>query len=176
MPDRDRHQLPASLTLKQVRYSPKIDTDMPIALQQQARLHLHFGWAFYWGAEALIGSSGTDVFSPMEPANAGGEPFDPHLRTTRVVAGHRVLAKDGDAGVVEDFLLDETSWVLRYLVVRLDDDRRVAVPTRWVRRIVFETSRVFVEMPLEAVRGCIPADPPPTAVEPVVAVASTYGG
>jgi hypothetical protein len=175
-PDVGRHLLPASVTTSQIRNSPKIDTDLPIALQVQARLHRHYGWAFYWGAEALIGSTDTDVFSPLEPANAGGAPFDPHLRTTRVVAGHRVQAKDGVAGVVEDFLLDGASWTLRSLVVRLDDGRRVALPTPWVRQIRLETTQVFVDMPLETIRSCTSADSLQEEQEPAYAVAAHHHG
>lgn len=171
-PDSERHLVPTSVTMNQVSHSPKINTDMPIALQVQEQLHKHYGWELYWGAEALIGSSDTEVFSPMEPANANGAPFDPHLRTTRVVLGHLVQAKDGLAGSVDDFLIDEATWSIRYLVVRLDDGRRVAMPTLWVRQIRLETTQVHVDVEIETIRGCIPVAPWAEEREPVTSGAA----
>jgi len=157
--DAAAHVIPAAVTRDQVRHSPKTDTDMPIALQLQAQLHQHYGWEFYWGAEALIGSSDPNLISPKAPLNADGKPFDPRLRTTRVVEGHQAQALDGHAGHIEDFLLDEGSWTLRNAIVRLDDGRCVAVPTSWVRRIRFEESTVYLDAPLEKIRACPPVAP-----------------
>jgi hypothetical protein len=171
-PDDGRRIVPASVTMGQVRRSPRIDTDKPIALQLQAQLHKHYGWEFYWGAEAVIGDAAPQVFSPMEPANANGAPFDPHLRTTRVVTGHDVLATDGIAGKVDDFLLDEASWSIGYLVVLLEEGRRVALPTLWIRQIRLETSRVYVDVPVETIRGCLPAALPAEDQGPAFATAS----
>jgi hypothetical protein len=91
-----------------------------------------------------------------------------------VVQGHQVLALDGLAGTVEDFLVDEASWSIRYLVVRLDDGHRVAMPTRWIRQIRFETARVYVDMTVETVRGCVPAEVPGEEA-PAAVAASRHG-
>ena len=58
-------------------------------------LNLHYGWEVYWGAEALMGDPGIPVTIRGETvdANKDGKPFDPHLRTTRIVAGLRVQAE-----------------------------------------------------------------------------------
>jgi hypothetical protein len=160
-PDEERRLLPASVTMDQIRHSPQIDTDKPIALQAQERLHMHFGWAFYWAAEALMGTSNTDVFSTMEPVNAGGAPFDPRLRTTRVVTGYEVVARDGIAGKVEDFLLDASTWSIRHLVVHLNGNGlRVALPTLWVRQIRLETARIYVDLSVRTIQSCFPVEGP----------------
>ncbi len=153
-PDATHRVLPVAVTKEQVRRSPRTVTDKPIALQYQALLHRHYGWDFYLGGEALIGSDDSRAFSSREPVNAGGKPFDPHLRTTRVVAGHSAHATDGHAGRVRDFLLDDESWFIRFLVVRLSDGKEVAVPVPWVSSIDLERSTVYLDTSLERISAC----------------------
>jgi len=151
--------LPVTVTREQVRRSPRTGTDKPIALQYQSRLHQHYGWEFYWGAEALIGSSEENLFTAKEAGNAGGKTFDPHLRTTKVVTGHVIRALDGPAGHVEDFLIEDKSWTIPSLVVRMRNGKKVALPTSWVDRISFEESGIYVNKTLEDLRECPPANP-----------------
>jgi hypothetical protein len=42
---------------------------------------------------------------------------DPHLRSTSDVIGHSIQALDGEIGHIEDFVVDDETWVIRYLVV-----------------------------------------------------------
>ena len=42
---------------------------------------------------------------------------DPTLRSVREVAGYHIHASDGEIGHVEDFLMEDDSWSVRYLVV-----------------------------------------------------------
>jgi hypothetical protein len=44
------------------------------------------------------------------------ESRDPNLRSARAVTGYGLRATDGDLGHVEDFLVDEQDWAIRYLV------------------------------------------------------------
>ena len=48
---------------------------------------------------------------------------DPDLRSTNDVSGHHVEALDGEIGHVEDFLIDDQTWAIRYLIV---DTQRLA--------------------------------------------------
>jgi hypothetical protein len=42
---------------------------------------------------------------------------DPHLRSTHEIGGYLIQARDGDLGHVTDFIVDDTSWTIRHLVV-----------------------------------------------------------
>jgi len=43
--------------------------------------------------------------------------WDPHLRSTHDVTNHRIQATDGEIGHVEDFLIDDKTWAIRYLII-----------------------------------------------------------
>lgn len=52
------------------------------------------------------------------------------LRSTRQLLGYSVQAKDGEVGEIDDFLFDDQSWAIRYLVVDTGNwlvDRKVLV-------------------------------------------------
>jgi hypothetical protein len=40
-----------------------------------------------------------------------------HLRSAREVMGYYIEATDGDIGHVEDFILDDETWEIRYMVI-----------------------------------------------------------
>jgi hypothetical protein len=42
---------------------------------------------------------------------------DPSLRSGRDVTGYYIAARDGDIGHVDDFLVDDRAWAIRYLIV-----------------------------------------------------------
>jgi hypothetical protein len=41
----------------------------------------------------------------------------PHLRSTQEVTGYDIHATDGDIGEVEDFIIDDVSWKIHFLIV-----------------------------------------------------------
>jgi sporulation protein YlmC with PRC-barrel domain len=134
--------IPASITRDQVRRSPRVQTDMPVALQDQALLHAHYGWEYYWAAEALMANP--DLFIPP-PKNEEGKPFDPHLRATRVVVGHRVWTENGPVGRVEDFSIEFEKWTVRHLVMRSDEGNLICLLPSEVTHISVEDTLVFVK-------------------------------
>ena len=43
--------------------------------------------------------------------------WDPHMRSTHDVSGHHIQAEDGEIGHVEDFIIDDETWAIRYLII-----------------------------------------------------------
>lgn len=143
---RQERVLPVSLTLEQVRTSPAIATDMPIALQRRLEERRHYGWELYWAGEAMLGLEEAAACAGAEPRNENGKRFDPHLRTTRIVTGFRLEAADGSVGRVVDFIVDEVDWSLPYLVIGAGARSQVFFPTHFVDRISFGESRVYTRL------------------------------
>jgi hypothetical protein len=72
----------------------------------------------------------------QRPASPGRD--DPHLRSVEAVVGHRVHLLDGVVGHIEELLVDDADWIIRY--VRVDTCKwrpgdRVLLPPRSVREI-----------------------------------------
>jgi hypothetical protein len=164
----------AELTRQQVKDSPSIDFDEPVSRQHETALQSFYGYAPYWEGPYRWGSSlypypllDAGVLPPG-PAPAHGDRIaaelaarqraerDEHLRSARAVTGYGIATTDGELGHVEDFLVDEQDWAVRYLVV---DPRswwpgpHVLIGTDWIRGVSWNDAVVEVDVHREAVRN-----------------------
>ena len=134
-----RLQTPLSMT--EVKAAPRLLADPPVAKQGELKAARMIAWEAYW----------TGLFDRMTDFG------DPHLRNTRAVTGHRVYGLDSEAGFIDNFVVDDQDWTIRYLVVRLRkriDSRRVMVDPRVVDSISWESHGVWVHLPTEAIERC----------------------
>lgn len=87
---------------------------------------------------------------------------DPHLRSTREVIGYTIRARDGEIGAVDDFLVDDPTWVVRYLVIDAGgwwSGKKVLVAPDWVNASSWERSDVRIDLPRETIKNAPPFDP-----------------
>lgn len=144
--DHERRQIDVALTRKQVEDSPDIRHDRPVSQQMQSGLYGYYGWDPYWnngisgagsfgsglyadelfggGMGGIGGVTGQAVREPPShpglPGDDGGQTLDdgdPNLRSTNEITGYHAHASDGSIGHVEDVLLDDQNWAIRYLAL-----------------------------------------------------------
>jgi hypothetical protein len=159
-PDWSQKILPVSLTRDQVRRSPDIDTDKPVSRQQEMGYLGYYGYGNYWGGSGLWGAGFyPDILQGglAEPtARAGNEHDDHHLRSGNDVMRYYVHASDGDIGHVQGFLVDESSWAIRYLIVNTSNwwlGHDVLVAPQWIASVSWAESTVDVDLTREAVKS-----------------------
>jgi hypothetical protein len=71
---------------------------------------------------------------------------EPHLQAATTVMGYAVETEDGEIGHVEDLLVDDTAWVIRYLRVDTKNrwaDKRVLVAPEWLTEVTWDDSKRF---------------------------------
>jgi len=155
--------LSVKLTRKQIEGSPSIDLHKPVSRQYEEEYHRYYGWPGYWQGDGLWGISGLPI-APLpsnpvaaEKAAAIGPQLtrpDANLRSAQAVSGYHLQASDGIIGHVSDFMLDEQSWAIGQLVIKIGhrlSGTDVQVPASAVDRIGYEESTVFVRLTKEAV-------------------------
>lgn len=124
-PNWEQGILPVSITKEQVRQSPEIETERPVSRQNEMRYFDYYGYPIYWGGSGLWGEcmypnlmypgkANTD-FVKTEKARHCDD--DRNLRSCNAVIGYHVHATDGDIGHIQDLLVDEATWAIRYFVV-----------------------------------------------------------
>jgi len=77
------------------------------------------------------------------------------LRSTRDVTGHHIQAVDGEIGHVEDFIIDDETWAIRYLIIDTQNwwpGKKVLVSPQWIERVSWIESKVFVNLTCETIR------------------------
>jgi len=85
-----------------------------------------------------------------------------HLRSVREVTRYKIAAKDGEAGRIVDFVVDDRSWAMRYAVVersRLPVSRKVLVAIEWIEDVDWVEQRVRLEIAVERIEEAPEFDP-----------------
>jgi hypothetical protein len=162
-PDWVEGQIPVNLTRKQVEEAPPIDADEPVSRQHETALHQYFEWRPYWlGGAALESTVKEEKEQPGRDPEAGVETGDPTLRSTREVIGYHIEATDGPIGHVDDFIVDDVDWQLRYMVVDTKNwlpGRKVLVALSWIDIINWAQRLVNVDLTRDRIERSPEFDP-----------------
>jgi hypothetical protein len=100
----------------------------------------------------------------MKASQAGASypPEDCHLRSCKDLVGHYINASDGDIGHVQDLLVDDHTWAIRYLIVNTSNwwgEHQVLVAPEWIESVSWPESRVSVALTRKAVKAAPRYDP-----------------
>ncbi len=174
-PDWDRRRLPVSVTREQVKRSPDVDSHKPISRQHEVEHYAYYGYPYYWGGSGIWGDGmrprmmlaayggaksteaarrETDFVQAQADAHRRrGD--DPHLRSARAMIRYHIHATDGEIGHVDGMIVDDETWILRYLVVNTSDwwlGHQVLVAPAWISDISWLEATVSVDLSREAVK------------------------
>ena len=160
------------LTRAQVENSPDIDAHQPVSRRHEADYLKYYGYPTYWGGAEMWGVGGYPLVAPATEAMPAVErdeaaaardrdldenSEDSHLRSTKDVVGYHIQASDDSFGHVEDFLVDDESWAIRYLVIDTRNwvpaSKRVLVATKWIDRVEWTDSKVHTQLSKDAIRS-----------------------
>jgi hypothetical protein len=174
--------LPVSLTKAQVKDSPGIDTDEPVSRQHEREYLRYYGYPFYWDGGGLWGRSAAHPGSLLtgldqEGAAAGRrrsqeedrradaeadaellQHGDHHLRSAKIVMAYYVHASDGEIGHVKGFLIEQTTWAVRYMIVTTSDwwqGHDVLISPEWIDEVRWDDNRVLVSLTRSAVKSAL---------------------
>ncbi len=171
--DWQNHRVLMSLTCDQILNSPDIDTDKPVSRQHEIQLADYYGWQSYywmgpriWGPGEMPGEPWA-VPIPIPPIDAAAEktrtapapdetPQDTHLRSSKEVIGYHVHALDGEIGHIQDFLFEERTWHIDYMVVDTSDwwfGKKVVISPASVQRVEWLDREVVVNLKREIIRN-----------------------
>lgn len=176
-----------NLTMEQVRNSPDIDTEKTVSRQHEEKLFDHYALPVYWGEGFYATPLGMVPFTPIidknlvkEDDDSAQQHGDPHLRSTKVVKGYHIHANDGEIGHVEDYIVDDEKWNICFLIVDTHNwlpGRKVLIMPRWINRIDWDESRVYVNLSQESIKNSPEFDPSqPIGKDYEKALFNHYGG
>lgn len=163
---------PVDLTRRQVQDSPDVSTDKPVSRQHEERLHRYYGWEPYWNLGYYPGppGMGSGIFVGIPPVATMPEsavatetkPASPSLRSANEVIGYRLVTAQGRSGRIDDFLIDDKTWTIRYLVVDTRTwlpGKKVLLPSLWVNRVNWPHNTVTVDVDRQTIRNSPTYDP-----------------
>lgn len=159
--DWSTHRFHLALTMDKVRNSPSVDLDKPVSRQHERDYFRYYGYPSYWEAEVWgmglypgsLQGAGLDAAQPEQSDQPAG---DAHLRSAAEVRGYHIQGTDGVIGHVADFIVDDESWGVSYLVVDTSNwlfGKKVLVAPHWASSIRWEERNVVVDVTREAIRN-----------------------
>jgi sporulation protein YlmC with PRC-barrel domain len=155
----DEKRLSVSLTKKQVENSPDVDS-RNFSREHETSYYDYYGWPYYWVGGDVWGAgtfpSDLATQQRLEMAAREQEAGGSHLRSAKEVTGYYIEATDGDIGHVEDFVVDDDTWEIRYMVVDTKNwwpGKKVLVAPEWIERVSWADSRVYVDLSREAIKS-----------------------
>ena len=112
--------LHVALTRDKVRQSPKVDLNLPISRRQERDYYRYYGYPYYWGYTGLWGMGAYPSWLAAGSWSGAAhveDDTDIHLRSANEVRGYHIQGSDDAIGHIDDFVLDDETWEVRYLVI-----------------------------------------------------------
>lgn len=150
--DDDNNTILVDLTREQIEKAPPIDSEQPVSRHYQQQYYSYYGWEPYWATEPLF--QATPSIPPFIQPDMATKPQNPHLRSSKEVSGYQLKTTDDSVGHVEDLILDDQTWAVRYLEIDTRNwlpGRHVLISPAWVGQVDWATQQVEVELPRELV-------------------------
>jgi hypothetical protein len=136
---------------------------------------MHYGTPLYWEMEqqGLVPGQGQII------SQKGRQEVLIDERSGTVMIGERVpeaqnlfslsdlmdfdvQAKDGNVGKIDDFIIDDSTWDIRYAVIdasKLESGKKVLISPRWIDRINEPDSEMHVNLTQDAIKNSPAYDP-----------------
>lgn len=164
------------LTRNQVQKSPPVEADKPVNRQQEEAIARYYDQRYYWEGPYRWGLLAYPGMPPVPtapiPADAMGEEMaareretpsgDPTLRSSRDVTGYYIAALDGEIGHVDDFLVEDRAWAIRYLLVATRNwwpGKKVLISPEWIKTVSWADSQVQVDLRRDEIKAAPEYDP-----------------
>ena len=154
-PDGVTQRFHVALTVDKIKNSPDIDVDKPVSRQHEQDYSHYYGLPYYWGYTGIWGMGSYPGFltpgGGLETTgkNSDHSAGDTHLRSAREVRRYHIQGTDRAIGHVEDFIVDDETWEVRYLVVETSDwwfGRKVLVAPQWASSVNWSERKVHLGM------------------------------
>jgi hypothetical protein len=147
-----------ALTVDKIKNSPSIDTDKPVSRQHERDYLGYYDYPYYWGGAAPWG---TGIYPYMLAGSASQEapdeaPGDVHLRSAREIRGYHIQGSDEAIGHLDDLIVDDETWEVRYLVVDTSNwwfGKKVLVAPHWASGVSWEERKVFMDLHREEIKN-----------------------
>jgi hypothetical protein len=126
----------------------------------------HCGLPHYWSEFGVRGGVGytdpPDAEKKVKIDTAELRSGENHLSSVHEVTGYHIRASDGEIGHVEDFIVDDETWTVRYMVVDTHKwlrGRKVLLAPTWIDSVDWTKNKVIVNLTKGQVKNSLEYNP-----------------
>ncbi len=150
------------LTREQIEDGPDVDLMRPVSRQMELELAQHYDFPIYWGGVGPeVGAVSPSEYAPHDEQREIEQKL-PNLRSAHEITGYYIQASDGEIGHVEDLIIDDRDWLVRYVAIDTKNwlpAKKVLVSTQWIESVSWTDKAVQVDLTREAIKGSPEYDP-----------------
>ncbi|MFT6205359.1 MAG: sporulation protein YlmC with PRC-barrel domain [Spirosomataceae bacterium] len=156
-----------NLTQEKIKNSPDIDTEKPVSRQQEEYIRKYYALPAYakygangywglgmWGYPAIRELSVKKDIQKLKSEEHLAK--DSHLRSTHEVTGYDIHATNGEIGKVDDFIIDDITWKIKFLVVEAGNwffGKKVLFSPDRIKEIDWEIGAVIIDTTITEVKN-----------------------
>jgi hypothetical protein len=177
--DQAKRVLPVALTKEEVRSRPDVTRERAVSAHYEGSKILsnyagppvdRIGGGLF--EEAYIGMDPDSMIQTVKAKEEAEERLSKNIQkvrtsgaillSTKQVSGYYIQAQDGEVGHVEDFIIDDDTWMIRYIVIDTVNwlpGKRVLVSSAWVEGIDWDSSKVYIDLSRAAIQNSPEYDP-----------------
>ena len=153
-----------NLTKSQIESSPSLESDKPVSMQYQEKLYGYLALPMYgMGMGMEMGGVGATIpYIPIENDIEKLKAFtkeqnewDPHLRSIHNVRGYDIQGKDDKIGHLEDIIIDDETWEIRYLIIDTQNwlpGKKILLAPQWIESVSWDESKLSVNFLCEDIK------------------------
>lgn len=146
-----------NLTQQQILDGPALQSGQAVTRSFEAEFHTYYGWPVYWHGPYMWGSHpmiARGTWKRETPCPPKDEPDDLHLLSSETLRGYNIETADGAIGSVADFMVDDSNWSIRYLVIDTHNGlsgRKIMISPQWIQRVSGDSRTLFVNLTRDAI-------------------------
>lgn len=165
-----------NLAVDRIKGAPAPETNAPISKRFEEEFARYYGQSVYWDGSAALGAVTGPVYVPPSPhEDARQEDLEEirhkesieeieecHLRSSNEVMGYSIRCADDEFGQVEDLILDEETWRIRFIVVNTRSwlrGTRYLIDVNWLESFDWVGQRAKVGLAREQIETSPKYDP-----------------
>jgi uncharacterized protein YrrD len=150
------------LMKSQIENSPILENEKPVSKQFHSEFDGYFRYPMY---STGMGYGGVGTILPITPIETNiaeipydpddADAWDPNLRSTHHVSDYGIQSLDDQIGHVDDFVIDDETWIIRYLEIDTKNwlpGRKILISPNWTDHISWKESLIFVNLNSEQIK------------------------
>ncbi len=151
--------MPVDMEGKKVKESPDASTELPVSKLHEIEIHKYYNWVPYWDGDFVTSPSPLimeNIVDEKKMAEFEEKIKNVTLRSVKEVNGYKIKAKDGQIGHIDDFIVEDDNWDIRYIVVDAGTflhGRKVLLSPQWVGEIDWASGTVEADMTIDQVKS-----------------------
>jgi sporulation protein YlmC with PRC-barrel domain len=147
--DIEKKEIMTSLTRSQVENSPRIDLGKPLAQDEEQQVVNYYHWPDY--------KSLTKEWMMQRDIAADKNSTGPNLHSSQTVTGYHIITREEELGFVENMIVDEKTWMIRYLVIDANfglESKKILIAPDWIDTINWHERDMSVNIATKKMGEC----------------------